>query len=100
MRGHLLRSDDAGDSWLEVATGTDDSLTAAVELADGRIAVVGLAGTVLTSDDGGRSFRAEPPTAQRRYTAVAEGAAGGLLVFSEAGVEHLDPRHPTGGDSP
>jgi photosystem II stability/assembly factor-like uncharacterized protein len=56
MRGNLFRSEDLGDSWQPVDSGTDQSLQAGTRLRDGRVVLVGLGGAVLSSRDGGRSF--------------------------------------------
>jgi photosystem II stability/assembly factor-like uncharacterized protein len=52
--------------------------------------VTGLGGTVLRSEDGGRSFRAQTRPELHRYTAVAHGSQGSLLLFGSAGVERVD----------
>ena len=43
LRGHLFHSRDAGESWSVIETATQATLNDAIRLADGRIAVAGLA---------------------------------------------------------
>ncbi|MCL4182270.1 MAG: glycosyl hydrolase [Burkholderiaceae bacterium] len=85
MGGRVLRSADAGASWREIDTGTDNPLTAGLVQAGGRIVIVGLGGTVLASDDGGASFRAEIHPDRLSYTAALE-AGGAPLLLSLSGI--------------
>ena len=41
LRGHLFRSEDAGESWIEIETGTVAMLTDGIRLPDGRIVITG-----------------------------------------------------------
>lgn len=70
----------------------DATLTGATRLADGRIVLVTQEGHILTSADGGVSFRPSRRAATSATSSVA--AAGGdrlVLVGAEgAGVERLD----------
>jgi photosystem II stability/assembly factor-like uncharacterized protein len=86
MRGHVFLSDDLGESWQGVETGSDQSLQAAARLQDGRLVAVGLGGTVLTSRDGGRRFEPTPRSDRSGLAAVAEAADGALLLCGEKGV--------------
>ena len=86
MRGHVFRSDDLGDSWHPVETGSDQSLQGAVQLRDGRVVAVGLGGSVLTSRDGGLRFEPGPQRDRTGLASVAEAASGKLLLFGESGA--------------
>ena len=84
MGGHVLRSQDSGASWHEVASGTENPLTTGL-LWGKQLVLAGLGGTVLTSDDLGASFRAEIRPSRLSYTAAVE-AAGAPLFTSLSGV--------------
>nr|WP_315392642.1 YCF48-related protein [uncultured Duganella sp.] len=56
LRGTAYWSGDKGDSWRPVDTGTQQTLSAGIELGDGRLALLSQGGDVLLSADGGRSF--------------------------------------------
>jgi photosystem II stability/assembly factor-like uncharacterized protein len=87
MRGHVFRSEDQGESWQELDSGTDQSLQSAIVRADGTVVLVGLGGAVLTSSDGGRTFSAAIEPDRRGIAAAAEGVNGTLLLFGETGVK-------------
>jgi len=86
MGGHVFRSEDLGLHWSEVHTGTDQSLIGAAQLGGGRVHLVGLGGTLLSSSDGGRTFRSTTRPHRRALTAVTAGAEG-LVLFGEGGAE-------------
>jgi len=56
LRGNLFRSVDAGSTWEAVDSETESTLISAVHNGDGDISIVGNSGSVLFSDDGGRTF--------------------------------------------
>ena len=56
LRGHVFRSQDLGNSWVEINTGSDSALMSASISQEGDISIVGNSGTVLFSENGGRSF--------------------------------------------
>lgn len=90
MGGRVLRSVDAGASWRQIDTGTENPLTAGLALADGRIVLAGLGGTVLSSNDRGASFRTEIRPDRLSYTAALE-SGGAPLLLSLSGI--AAPRH-------
>lgn len=85
LRGRILRSADGGKTWALVDSASTATLMGGTLLPDGTVALAGAAGTLLVSHDGGHSFS---PVASGTSRALAKplGAAGGLLVFGEAGV--------------
>jgi photosystem II stability/assembly factor-like uncharacterized protein len=87
MRGHAFRSQDLGETWEVVESGTDQSLQAAIQLSHAAVVMVGLGGVVSTSTDGGRSFSAAIEADRRGIASVAESGDGALLLFGEAGVK-------------
>ena len=86
LRGHLFRSDDAGENWNEIETGTVAMLTDGIRLDDGTVVIVGLGGTVLVSSDDGFSFRLHQQENRRGISSIADVQDGSLLMVGEFGV--------------
>jgi photosystem II stability/assembly factor-like uncharacterized protein len=86
MRGHILRSTDQGRTWTDVATGTNQSLTAAAELGDGTVVLVGLSGTVLRSADAGSTYSADVRPERQTFTGVTEAARGQWVLTAMSGI--------------
>ena len=96
LRGHLYRSENAGRSWQPLMTGTEAILNDAIALRDGRIVIVGLAGTVLVSPDQGVHFSACPQPDRPGLTRVLEAADGTLVLLGTHGVRRLELSAPRG----
>ena len=92
LRGNAYLTTDQGKTWQKVDTNTPVSISAATELADGRIALVSQAGQVLLSSDGGKTFSAQPGMSGLPLAGVAE-AADGLVLASLRGVQKLSNLH-------
>ncbi len=101
LRGHLFRSTDFGDSWQQVRLDTPGNgslefgLSGAVLLTDGSIVVVGHGGTVLKSEDGGRSFSLFNRPDRLSLAAVAAGDKGQLVLVGQGGVRLATPTGAT-----
>jgi len=89
LRGHLFRSEDAGESWEEIETGTVAILNDGIRLDDGTIIIAGLGGAVLFSSDGGRSFELHQQANRRGIQAIVEIDNGKLFMVGEFGVRTL-----------
>ena len=89
LRGHLFRSDDGGDTWTEVTTGTQATLTGAIRLPSGSIVVTGLEGSVLISEDAGRSVSSRRLPSRQGISAALPLSDGGVLLIGEFGVRRL-----------
>jgi len=87
LRGHLFQSDDAGLHWRRIETGTVALLDDAVRLADGRIAVFGLSGTVLVGAGGGESFMLAQQDDRKGLAAALAVAAATVVTAGEGGVK-------------
>lgn len=76
--------------WGESVTGTSSSIMSGIRLADGRLIVATMAGSLLESRDGGAHFDAVrmPPAAP--LTGVAQAFDGGLVVVGLGGARRLD----------
>lgn len=101
LRGHLFRSGDFGDSWQQIQLDTANNgslefgLSGAVMLADGSIVVVGHGGTVLRSEDAGRSFSLFNRPDRQSLAAVAASDQGQLVLVGQGGVRLATPTGAT-----
>ena len=86
LRGHLFRSDDAGESWAHISTGTNATLTGAVRLPSGAILITGLEGVLLTSRDEGRSVSFDRLPDREGISSALPLAGGGVLLIGEFGI--------------
>lgn len=97
LRGHLFRSADFGNNWdaIELANGNGNALESGLAdgslLRDGRIAVVGHGGAVLTSDDQGRSFKLFNRPDRRSLSGVSSDSQGNLILVGQGGVGIASP---------
>ncbi len=96
LRGNLFRSEDGGENWQEIETGTVAMLTDGIQLADGRIVIVGLGGTILVSDDDGRSFELHPQANRRGISAIVETPDDKVFIVGEFGVNNTPLSQLTG----
>jgi photosystem II stability/assembly factor-like uncharacterized protein len=88
MRGTAWRSLDEGDSWRPARLESSAGITGGIALADGRIALVDLAGMLHLSRDEGRTFTASRPAPAVPWYAVAAGRPG-TLVLAGAGATRI-----------
>ena len=89
LRGNLYRSDDAGGRWRRLDTGTDQMLDGAALLPEGEVAVVGLAGVVLVSRDGGLSFSLEQQSDRSGLAAAIAVGRDAIVAVGEGGARLL-----------
>lgn len=87
LRGTMLRSTDAGESWQLVAAGIATALTASAVDARGGIVLASQSGQLLASNDDGASFR--PVPLQRPFPAagILLAAPGSVLVAGPRGIQ-------------
>ncbi|MCX6552195.1 MAG: YCF48-related protein [Acidobacteria bacterium] len=90
LRGHLYRSQDGGRSWTPIETGTEETLTSALDLGSVRFVVAGMGGTLLWSDAAGTAVRKQDLPDRKAIVALAPGATGTLLLVGEGGVRHVE----------
>ena len=92
LRGNLFRSTDFGDSWqqIELKTPRNGPLEATLLggglSAEGQVAVVGVGGVVLTSDNGGRSFDVMTRPDRVALASARVLSNGELLLVGQHGV--------------
>lgn len=94
LRGHLYRSEDAGESWTQVPTGTGVTLTDIVRLPSGEVMVTGMDGVFLLSRDGGRSVSAHQLPERHGIASALATAGGDVLLIGTFGVRPLDRTNP------
>jgi photosystem II stability/assembly factor-like uncharacterized protein len=85
LQGKLFRSGDFGSHWADVSSDTSLALAGATAGDDGRIAVVGAVGTLLESQDGGKTF-VHRTLSQRRGLSAALYTGGGLILVGQGGA--------------
>lgn len=89
LRGTILRSTDAGKSWVQVDCGSQQSITSAVVLADGTVLLGSQGGQLLRSSDRGRSFslsgQAPQPVAD-----LLQAADGAIVVAGPRGMMRVE----------
>jgi photosystem II stability/assembly factor-like uncharacterized protein len=85
LRGSLYRSTDAGMAWERIDSGTQQSITSAIVLADGCVLLGTQGGQLLVSRDRGRSFGSYAQTPQP-VADLAQAADGGIVVAGPRGV--------------
>lgn len=86
LRGNALRSADQGLHWDAVQTGVPVSISAAVELDGGALALLSQTGDLLLSRDDGRSVTKIAPTGGPLPASGAAAADGHLVLASLRGL--------------
>jgi photosystem II stability/assembly factor-like uncharacterized protein len=87
LRGNAFRSADKGVSWEKLETGVPVSISAALELDGGALALLSQTGELLLSRDDGRSVTKAPPAAgPMPATGLAAADAGQLVLASLRGM--------------
>lgn len=87
LRGNIFRSTDAGERWSAVDSGRQYSLYGGDVLADGRIVLVGAAGQVLVSRDGGENFRAWSHPARQTLSGAIAASGDDFYIVGLGGVQ-------------
>lgn len=85
LRGHMYHTSDRGQSWQKIPTGSENTLMDAVLGSTGRITLVGLGGTILSSEDG-QHFRLRIHPDRMALTGIVEGPAGTLVLSGADGI--------------
>lgn len=91
LRGNLLRSADFGDTWTSIELPGERgplqaTLAAASLLNDGSLVLVGNAGSVLRSSDGGQSFKVFNRADHIALSGVTGNGRGELILVGQGGV--------------
>ena len=91
IQGNAFRTDDGGDTWQPVSTGTTAGLTAGAVDPSGAAVVVGLGGTVLTSTDAGDSFDLVQRRNREALAGLVFAANGTLVLLGDTGTIAVEP---------
>ncbi len=88
LRGNILLSDDAGETWRSVPVADDprQGLYGGLRLVDGTLVLVGAGGVVLHSTDNGRSFSSSALRGAATLSAVAGRGPDDLRIVGMEGV--------------
>lgn len=92
MRGNLVTSHDDGRSWAHQAVPEAGSFTAAVALAGGGAALVGVDGTLAVAEPGFAKVRFRRLDDRATLTSAVALTSGMLAVATVAGMRLVDPR--------
>lgn len=91
LRGNLYRSADFGNSWRAVSLHSADGdlafgLNGGTLQPDGTLVLVGHGGSILHSEDDGRSFTVFNRPDRQSLSAVADDGAGRLVLVGQGGI--------------
>lgn len=87
LRGNLFRSEDAGLTWAQIDTGSESTLMGGDYTSSGSVALVGNAGSVLSSTDGGKTFSAAIRANRLGNAATVFLDEQRLVVVGESGAD-------------
>lgn len=85
MRGHALLSKDRGETWIELQTGTDQSITSALQLPNGKLRLAGLGGA-MSLDEGGLRFSAFVRDDRQAVSSMLAATPDTLVLFTQTGL--------------
>ncbi|MDT4839170.1 Ycf48-like protein [compost metagenome] len=95
LRGNAYASRDQGQSWSNVDTGSDSTITSGASLADGRLALVTLEGELLLSDDTKADrFTSVAIESPAPFYGVAPAGASAVVTVGAKGVRRIDLKPP------
>ena len=86
LRGNALRSRDSGASWTKLDAGTQNHLTSAASMADGRVVLATLAGELLVMPVGEDKLTPLPLARPQSIFSVSAAGANMLLLTGATGV--------------
>lgn len=87
MRGSVFGSDDNGQSWKKVKVPAIAGITGGIAMKDGSIVLSTQAGTVLISQDGGKSFVSKQLNFPMSYFGLANTSNNELALVGSGGVK-------------
>jgi len=86
LRGNLFRTVDAGNTWEAVDSSTESTLISAAHNGEGNITIVGNSGSVIFSDNGGRTFSETIRDDRLGVASAVYVTQNELVVVGEKGV--------------
>ncbi len=90
LRGNIFLSTNLGRSWTTITNEAGATLNGGTVAGDGRVVLVGNGGAVLSSTDGGESFRSYFRSDREGLMTVLPVAENRLLLMGESGVVTAD----------
>lgn len=90
LKGHVFKTQDAGQSWGQVQTGVETSLTTSAISPAGKVVVAGLSGVVLVSIDEGETFNAIKTAGFESFNAVEFVDETTLVLASDDGIQTIN----------
>jgi photosystem II stability/assembly factor-like uncharacterized protein len=90
LRGHALRTRDAGAHWTQLDTSTPIGLMGGTVLKDGRVVLVGSGGTAIISNADVTRFEPLPQIQHQTLSDVVEAPDGALIAVGESGISTDD----------
>ena len=90
LRGNIYRSDDAGATWAKADAGLAAAIVGATRLADGALLLADTGGRLVSTSDGGRSFRKVVLRQSQPVTGLAESDDARLVLVGPTGVTVAD----------
>lgn len=91
LRGVTWRSEDKGETWVELNPAVDYSLSNVVLKGD-TVLMVGAGGTIVLSQDKGDSFQRHILSNRSSLSQGALLDSGKILLVGQGGVHHFDPK--------
>jgi photosystem II stability/assembly factor-like uncharacterized protein len=88
LRGHVYSSSDAGISWTEIMTGSEQTLLSGVVGLKNAV-LVGNGGSAILFDKALKKSRTLILEGRKAYAAVAEASDGSFILVGEAGIQLL-----------
>ena len=90
LKGHVFKTQDAGQSWKRIPVGVETSLTSSTISQDGRLVISGFSGVVLLSKDHGESFSRVKTNGFEGFNGVEFTNSGDLLLVSDEIIQKID----------
>jgi len=92
LRGNIFRSENLGRDWEQIQTDANRTINSGHTAGGGEVALVANDGVVLTSSDGGKSFRTHTRASRHSYVGVLVLSDAGLVLVGERGALRTDAR--------
>jgi photosystem II stability/assembly factor-like uncharacterized protein len=86
LRGNVLRSDDAGRTWVKLDTGLASAVVASARTSSDATLLADSGGRVVVSEDGGRTFAKVALKQPVPVTGLADAGSGRLAIAGPRGI--------------
>ncbi len=90
LKGHVFKTQDAGQSWKRIQVGVETSLTSSAISSEGDIIISGFSGVVLLSKDQGESFTRLKTKGFEGFNGVEILKYGDLMLVSDEKIQKLN----------